>query len=163
MAANQYFMPTNWRIKGDIWEVYEICSNFKDYQRWWPDVYLNIQEAGTDEETGNEVYAILSKAKLPYKLRWKSYKTTEHAPHSLSLKASGDMVGHGTWRFEQEGEYVNVQFDWYVNAEKPILKYLSPIMKPMFQSNHYWAMDRGKESLERELERRRKVGVSIVN
>lgn len=161
MRANEYYMPTNWRVKGDIREVYEVCSNFKDYDRWWPEVYLNIQVAGTDEETGNEVYALLTRGKLPYKLRWQSCKTAENAPHSLSLKASGDLAGHGTWKFEQDGEYVNVRFDWYVNAGKPMLKWLSPVMKPMFRSNHYWAMDRGLESLERELERRRRTTAAM--
>lgn len=49
--------------------------------------------------------------------------------------------------------------DWYVTADKPLLKYLSPIFKPMFRANHYWAMDQRKESLERELKRRRKAGI----
>lgn len=154
MSANEYFMPTVWRIKGDLQEVYDICANFQDYHRWWPEVYLDIR-TGTDEKTGSEVYDILSKGKLPYKLRWQSRKTAVNAPHSLSLRSNGDLEGHGTWMFEQDGDYVNVRFDWYVHAEKPLLKLLSPVMKPIFRSNHYWAMARGRESLERELQRRR--------
>lgn len=160
MAANEYYMPTSWRVKGEVSEVYEICSNFYDYQRWWPEVYKKITVAGTDKDTGNEIYALLTKGKLPYMLRWNSCKTAEHPPHSVSLKATGDLAGRGTWKFEQDGEYVNVRFDWYVNAEKPLLKYFSPIMKPVFRSNHYWAMDRGLESLERELDRRRSAGIT---
>ncbi|MBB6729836.1 SRPBCC family protein [Cohnella zeiphila] len=155
MKTNEYYMPTEWRIKGKVREVYDICSNFPDYQRWWPDVYLNIRTAGFDAETGNEVYALLTRGKLPYKLKWNSCKTSETPPHMLSLKASGDLAGRGTWRFKQDGDHVNVRFDWYVNAEKPMLKYLSWIMKPIFRSNHYWAMNIGLESLKRELERRR--------
>ncbi|MBB6673575.1 SRPBCC family protein [Cohnella nanjingensis] len=155
MKANEYFMPTEWRVKGNIQEVYDVCSNFLDYQRWWPEVYLNIRAEGVDEETGNERYALLSRGKLPYKLRWFSSKTHEDAPRTLSLKASGDLAGRGTWRFEQDGEYVNARFDWYVNAEKPLLKRLSWFMKPIFRSNHDWAMRKGLESLNRELERRR--------
>ncbi|MDI4643499.1 SRPBCC family protein [Cohnella hashimotonis] len=160
MAAHEYYMPTNWRVRADIWEVYEICSDFEGYARWWPEVYLGIHAAGKDAETGNDVFAILSKGKLPYKLRWTSCKTVENAPHALSLKAAGDLAGRGTWKFEQDGEYVNIRFDWYVNADKPLLKYLSPILKPVFRSNHYWAMDRGRESLDRELARRHKAEVS---
>lgn len=155
MPANEYYMPTSWRIKGDIHDVFQICSNFLDYQRWWPSVYLNIQVSGVDKETGNEIYSILSRGKLPYKLRWNSCKTQEDPPHAISLKAIGDLTGRGIWSFEQDGDYVNVRFDWYVNAEKPILKYLSPIMKPIFRSNHYWAMNQGFESLKKELEQRK--------
>lgn len=155
MRTNEYYMPTEWRVKGSIREIYEICSDFYDYQRWWPEVYLNIRKDRIDEETGNQVYALLTRGKLPYKLRWNSCKTSEDAPRSVSLKASGDLAGRGTWSFEQDGEYVNVRFDWYVNAEKPVLKYMSWLMKPIFRSNHYWAMGKGLDSLKRELERRR--------
>jgi len=152
MSVNEYYMPTSWRVKGDIHEIYDVCSNFLDYKRWWPSVYLDIQTAGMDEETGNEVYSIYSKGWLPYTLRWRSCKTSESRPRLLSLKASGDLDGRGTWKFEQDGEYVNVHFDWYVTAEKPLLKYLSPIMKPIFRANHRWAMNKGLESLRQELD-----------
>lgn len=155
MRTNEYYMPTEWRVRGSVQEVYDICSDFLDYQRWWPEVYLNIQPAGIDEETKSERYALLTRGKLPYKLRWTSCKTHEDAPRTLSLKASGDLAGRGTWRFEQDGEYVIARFDWYVNAEKPLLKRLSWLMKPIFRSNHDWAMRKGLESLDRELSRRR--------
>jgi hypothetical protein len=48
-----------------------------------------------------------------------------------------------------------VRFDWNIVAEKPLLKYLSFLMKPIFRANHEWAMRRGQESLAREIERRR--------
>lgn len=30
MSVNEYYMPTIWRIRGDIHEMYEVCSNFLD-------------------------------------------------------------------------------------------------------------------------------------
>jgi hypothetical protein len=42
-----------------------------------------------------------------------------------------------------------------VRADKPILRYGSFILKPIFAANHRWAMARGEESLARELLRRR--------
>jgi hypothetical protein len=41
-----------------------------------------------------------------------------------------------------------------VDANKPLLRWLSPVLKPAFEVNHKWAMARGEESLIRELERR---------
>jgi len=49
---------------------------------------------------------------------------------------------------------VNVTYDWKIKAEKPLLRYFSFIMKPIFSANHHWAMAKGEESLQRELARR---------
>jgi hypothetical protein len=43
---------------------------------------------------------------------------------------------------------------WRISADKPLLKYLSFLMKPLFSANHVWAMARGEESLRLELARR---------
>lgn len=45
-------------------------------------------------------------------------------------------------------------YDWRIEAEKPLLKRLSFILKPLFSMNHRWAMARGEESLKIELARR---------
>jgi hypothetical protein len=50
---------------------------------------------------------------------------------------------------------VNITFDWKLVAEKPLLRYLSFLFKPIFSANHRWAMARGEESLKRELARKR--------
>jgi len=39
-------------------------------------------------------------------------------------------------------------------ADKPLLKSLSFLMKPIFAANHHWAMRQGEESLQLELARR---------
>jgi hypothetical protein len=57
--------------------------------------------------------------------------------------------------FQQDGEWVNITCEWRIGAQKPLLKTLSPVMKPVFRANHQWAMARGLESLELELVRRR--------
>jgi hypothetical protein len=59
------------------------------------------------------------------------------------------------WSLKPDGEWTDVVFDWRLRAEKALLRWLSWIMKPVFSANHRWAMDRGEESLRREVERRR--------
>ena len=49
---------------------------------------------------------------------------------------------------------MEVAYDWRVRAEKPLLRYLSFVFRPVFEANHRWAMARGEESLRRELTRR---------
>ena len=78
----------------------------------------------------------------------------EVSASSFALEATGDFVGRGEWRFRQEGPTVAITYDWRIRADKPMLRYLSFVMKPIFSANHIWAMRMGEESLKLELARR---------
>ena len=116
-------------------------------KRWWPSVYLEVTKRG-------EVIELLTKGWLPYKLRW-SFRVVETRSDGFTIEAFGDFIGRGEWRFAQDGDLVDITYDWRIRAEKPLLRIFSPILKPLFSANHRWAMARGEESLVRELARRR--------
>ena len=78
-------------------------------------------------------------------------------PHGWTVEATGDLTGRGTWRLEQRGDLADVTYDWRIDVEKPLLKPLTPLLKPLYAWNHRWAMARGLEGLTRELARRRRV------
>jgi len=42
-----------------------------------------------------------------------------------------------------------------IRAAKPLLKLLEPLMRPLLEANHRWAMKQGEESLKLELRRAR--------
>ncbi len=67
------------------------------------------------------------------------------------------MEGNGEWILRAEGNKVYIDYHWQVNGEKPLFKYLSFMLKPIFSANHHWAMRKGEESLKLELLRRRGV------
>lgn len=71
------------------------------------------------------------------------------------LRASGDFEGEGRWSFQANGPNVDIEYIWTIEANKPLLRYLSFLLRPLFAANHRWAMARGEESLQRELSRRR--------
>lgn len=147
MASHAYHFVTHWRVPGRIDDVYRILSNGKDYVRWWPEVYLRI------EELKPGTLKLFTKGWLPYRLRWTSQVVDTNPPHGFRISATGDFEGRGIWKLVQDGAYVNIEFDWKLRAEKPLLKYLSFIMKPVFSWNHQWAMRKGEEALKRELQR----------
>jgi len=156
MAKNDYHFTTIWRVKGTVDEVADVLKKASDLPRWWPSVYLDVQELESGDKDGvGKVVSLHTKGWLPYTLRWQFRVTESHHPHGYSLEAWGDFNGRGVWQFEQDGEWVNVTYDWNIRADKPLLKALSFILKPIFSANHRWAMARGEESLNLELARRR--------
>ncbi len=154
--TNDYYFLTHWRIQATAEEIYDIISRPHEYPRWWPSVYLDTHELEPGDEHGlGHRVRLHTKGWLPYTLRWESCATGTERPHRLVVSATGDFNGRGVWTFEQDAEFVNVSFDWMLTAEKPALRNLSFLLKPAFEANHRWAMERGRESLELELARRR--------
>jgi len=154
MASNDYHFITQWRVQSTLEEVEAVIGDALSLPRWWPSVYLDIQQLEPGDAQGRgKVISLYTKGWLPYTLRWQ-FRVTEVRPHGFTLVATGDFVGRGIWTFEPDGEWVNTTYDWKIEADKPLLRNLSLIMKPLFSANHHWAMHKGEESIKLELLRR---------
>ena len=156
MASNEYHFITRWRLNGTINEVADILQDAEALPKWWPSVYLDVKvlEPGDDKGVGKLV-ELYTKGWLPYTLRWRFRVVEANYPYGFSLRALGDFDGQGIWSLEQDGPAVNVIYDWRIRADKPLLRALSFIMKPIFSGNHRWAMARGEQSIVLEIARRR--------
>jgi hypothetical protein len=155
VALNNYHFITHWRVQGTLEEVTAIIADAPALSRWWPAVYLDVQELAPGDATGvGRVISLYTKGWLSYTLRWQ-FRVSEIVPLcSLTLEADGDFVGRGIWTFAQDGLWVNLTYDWKIEARKPLLRALSFLFKPIFSANHRWAMTTGEESLRLELARR---------
>jgi hypothetical protein len=155
MGAEYHFV-TNWKISGTTQEVAEVLGDPLGLVRWWPSVYLRVTELkpGNPETGVGRVIDLYTKGWLPYTLRWQFEVTESRGTAGFTLVADGDFVGTGVWTFTQQGEVVDVQYDWRIRADKPLLRYGSFVFRPIFSANHHWAMARGEESLKLELQRR---------
>ncbi|MES1258209.1 MAG: polyketide cyclase, partial [Acidobacteriota bacterium] len=104
-----------------------------------------------------------TKGWLPYRLRWEAVTTESRRPNRIALRATGDLEGRGIWSILQDGAFTDVTFDWKLTAGKPFLRWLSPVLRPVFEANHRWAMQQGEKSLELELARYRADTVEEMN
>jgi uncharacterized protein YndB with AHSA1/START domain len=155
MPANHYEFLTEWRVRAPIQLVYDILREGKEYPRWWPDVYLGAQSepSGRADHVGDRVH-LLTKGWLPYRLRWTATSERFDPPREIEISASGDFDGRGVWRLDEQGDETHVTFDWRLRADKPLLRLLSPVFKPLFKWNHRWAMNKGRVRLGEEVARR---------
>ncbi len=155
MASKDYHFITHWHVLGRVKEVTDIIGDSEALVRWWPSVYLNVEELEPGDVDGiGKVIRLDTKGWLPYTLRWQ-FRISAISADGFSLVAYGDFEGRGIWTFKQNGPWTDVTYDWKISAEKPLLRDFSFIMKPIFSANHHWAMARGEESLKLELARRR--------
>jgi Polyketide cyclase / dehydrase and lipid transport len=156
MSSNEYHFITHWKMKATRQEVYDILSDTESLKKWWPSVYLDVKQTapGNENSIGKKV-KLYTKGWLPYTLLWDFEVTENIKPVTFTIKAMGDFEGRGIWHLQQSDDDCYVSFDWKLAATKPLLKYLSFLMKPIFSANHKWAMKKGKESLRLEILRRR--------
>lgn len=158
MLGAKYHFVTQWRVESTADEAFQIIDNAPDLKRWWPAVYLEVDELEPGDAIGvGKVVRLFTKGWLPYTLRWQ-FRTIEKIPtRRIVLEAWGDFCGRGVWTFKPDGDSVEITYDWEILADKPLLRYLSFLLRPVFAANHQWAMAKGEESLKLELARRRAV------
>lgn len=155
MQANDYVFLTNWHAKGKAAGAYEILTDVPGYLRWWSEVYLAVNPLAPAGKDGlGQSYRLLTRGNLPYRLRWDARIIETRRPNGFTIEATGDFIGRGIWSFNEHGKDLEIVFDWRLRAEKPLLKSLSFLLKPLFRWNHRWAMERGEQGLRRELNRR---------
>ena len=156
MPTNDYHFIDKWRVEGEVKEVADIIEDALSLPRWWPSVYFEVEVIEPGGEGGiGKLIDLRAGGWLPYTLRIRFRTVESHYPYGFKMEADGDLEGTGIWIFEQDGDHVNVTYDWTISANKAIIRSLSFLLKPIFRSNHNWTMKRGEESLKLELLRRR--------
>lgn len=162
--TNDYHFLTRWRVQGTAGEVYAILSEPLDYPRWWPSVYLDVDQLtrGDADGTGRRL-RLHTRGWLPYTLHWECETLTAEPPACIEIAATGDLEGRGIWSIVSDGKFADVTFDWKLRAQKPILRRLSFALKPAFEANHRWAMKQGEIALDLELKRNRATTPEEMN
>jgi hypothetical protein len=160
---NDYHFISRWRVEATCGEVADVLGDPLSLTRWWPSVYLKVDELRPPDAHGLGRRVRLETAGwLPYTLQWEFEVVGSRYPYGFSIAANGDFDGRGEWTFVQEGALVDITYDWRVRAGKPLLRNLSFLLKPLFEANHHWAMARGEESLKLEIARRRAVSAAAA-
>ncbi|MCU1329907.1 MAG: Polyketide cyclase/dehydrase [Bryobacterales bacterium] len=163
-SPNHYRFITRWRLQATAEEVFVILAQPLEYPRWWPSVYLTVRELRKGDATGKgREFRLSTKGWLPYTVQWDAKTVDTRAPWHIVITASGDFIGRGIWSLVPDGDFVDVTFDWKLSAEKPLLRYLSFVLRPAFEANHRWAMQQGLRDLELEIARGRANTVAEMN
>ena len=160
--AQHYDFLTKWRFDDcDIHEVADILEDTAALPRWWPQLFQTVRviQPGTGHSLG-QVAECSCRARLPYTLHFVYTVVEERYPNGSTISASGDLIGTGIWRLATRDGGVDVEYSWRVLLEKPILRLLSPLLRPLLAGNHEWSMERGQEGLQRELLRRRTASMN---
>jgi quercetin dioxygenase-like cupin family protein/uncharacterized protein YndB with AHSA1/START domain len=143
----EYVFVDEWDVASSQEAVFDALSDVRTYPDWWRPVYLAVQ-SGEPSGVGH-VATQHFKGRLPYRLTTRTTTTRHEPPRLLEVDVTGDLRGRGTWTLTPDGgDRTHVRFDWRVLADRPLLRALTPVLRPAFRGNHDWAIARAREGLE---------------
>ena len=144
---NEYRFVDRWLVPAPVEETYDVVGNTLAYPEWWGATFIAVEGDAGPPRPGRHA-KILSRGLLPYKLRWEAEFADANAPHGFSFTMNGDFVGGGSWTFEPADGGTSAVFTFAPRVEKPGVKQLSPLLKPLFRWNHRWAMKHGERGIQ---------------
>src|SRR3712207_4135323 len=142
MVAAYRFVDRWWIPGATAAEVYAILGDMASYPTWWPQAFLAVDGEGGEPAPG-KVDRVLSRGFLPYRIRWTSECVAAERPHRIATRLTGDFEGEGEWRIAEADGGVVAELDWRPSVTKPLVRNLTPLLRPLFRANHEWAMARG--------------------
>ena len=145
--SGEYVFVDEWDVAAPQEAVFDALADARTYPRWWTPVYIGVDAEGPPA-LGRESRQHF-KGRLPYHLRTRSRISRLERPHVVVGDVDGDLRGRGTWTLTPLGDgRTHVRFDWRVYADKPVLRLLTPVLRPAFRWNHDWAIARARRGLE---------------
>lgn len=154
---NEYRFVDRWFVRAPPEAVYDVVGDTLGYPGWWGDVFVSVEGDAGPPRSGRRA-RIVSRGFLPYLLSWEAEVVEADAPRRFAFTMTGDFVGSGSWTFDSVDGGTSAVFEFRPRVEKPGVKQLSPVLKPLFRWNHRWAMQRGERGVNALFERRTDAG-----
>jgi hypothetical protein len=146
-VAREYVFVDEWDVDAPREEVYDALVDARTYPDWWKPVYISVE--GDERVTRHHF-----KGRLPYTLKMRAELVSSDRPNGFEVAVDGDLRGKGVWTLTEQGGKTHVRWDWIVFADRALLRYLTPVLRPLFRFNHNWAVARAREGLEPYARRR---------
>jgi uncharacterized protein YndB with AHSA1/START domain len=144
--AGEYVFVDEWDVDAPQERVFDALADSRTYPEWWTPIYKEVEAEGPPAV--GRVSTQRFKAKLPYTLTTQSTLVTLERPTRFEVEVEGDLRGHGVWTLTPSHGKVHVRFDWQVLADRALLRYLTPVLRPLFRWNHNEAIKAAMRNLE---------------
>ena len=145
-AHDPYVFVDEWDVAAPREAVFDAVARSRTYPEWWTPVYIEVE--GDAEPALGARASQHFKGRLPYHLHTEARIVEFDPPRLVRAEVQGDLRGRGIWTLTPIEAGTHVRFDWHVYADRPLLRRLTPLLRPLFRWNHNWAIARAIEGLE---------------
>lgn len=156
MPWNAYRFVEHWNIPARPEVVWDVLADGTLLPLWWRGVYLESVPLGAyaGPAVGNR-HRAKARGFLPYRLRFELESLALERPRLVKVGVRGDLTGTWTATLSPTAAGTRVDIEQVVTADKPLLRWFSPLLKPLFAWNHRWTTPRGEQGLTAYLAERK--------
>lgn len=143
MALNDYRFRDVWSVGAASARVFDALVDLTNWPSWWPDVR-------TVHRIDDETAELTCRATLPYALTFRLRRAVQDERSGrLVVDMTGDLEGYteGVVAPHASGAGAQLAIDQRVVVNKPLLRALAPLARPLFVANHALMMRRGQQGL----------------
>jgi len=145
-----YRFLDRWVVRAPIDRVYDAIGDVLGYERWWTDFVIQATGDGPPPEPGKK-NELLVKAYLPYKVNFGLEVIEAERPRRILSGLSKDFDGSGEWTLEEKDGTTVATLDWRPSVNHALIRRLTPVLRPLFRSNHNWSMRHGERQIREYL------------
>jgi uncharacterized protein YndB with AHSA1/START domain len=151
MAAADFHLLTEWVLAAPQAAVWTALSHPEEWPAWWRAVEsVELIEPGDARGLG-ACRRFTWRTALPYRVRF-AMRVTRIEPMSvIEGRAEGELTGIGRWTLAPARTGTLVRYDWIVALDRPWMRALAPLARPIFVWNHNKVMAWGRDGLARKL------------
>lgn len=141
-SSNRYRFRSVWRFDVQPEVAFRALRETEDYVAWWPE----IKETRRLDEDRVEARI---RSVLPYDLTMVLERTRDDAEAGvLEARMTGDLEGFSRWVIRPDGRGGTVLlFEEEAVPQKPLMRRLAPIARPLFRWNHALMMRSAERGL----------------
>jgi len=151
MRAQHFDLVSHWRICAPPERVWAALTDAESWPQWWPYVrrVCTLRKGGADGL--GSVRRIEWATRLPYDIVIEVEAIESLRLQRLRARSRGQLQGEGIWLLRSEGRFTDVTYVWRVELGKRWMRWLAPVLAPVFRWNHDGVMRAGGVGLARHL------------
>ncbi|MCC7098504.1 MAG: SRPBCC family protein [Rubrivivax sp.] len=153
-SSEHFDLVSHWRLQAPVERVWAALVDPLGWPAWWPYVkrVQTLREGGADGI--GSVRRIDWATRLPYRIVIEVEAIESLRHERLRARSRGQLEGEGLWLLRTANGFTDVTYVWRVRLVKRWMRWLAPLLAPVFRWNHAGVMRAGEAGLRRHLDAR---------
>lgn len=145
-------LVSHWHIQAPVERVWAALADPAGWPQWWPFVReVQTLQPGAADGVGAR-RRIRWGTLLPYEIVIEVEALEAQRPQRLRGRSRGQLHGEGLWLLRPGPGCTDVTYVWRVTPAHAWMRWLAPLLAPVFRWNHRGVMRAGEAGLRRWLE-----------